>query len=436
MSTSTLPLEPITIAPSRPATGRLVPAAPAQPQATTKRKTIVVIGTGYVGLPAALMWARAGQNVVGVDINENVVAAINSGTMLLNEQELNQLLKDPAVQPNLTAATKPCTGDVFVIAVPTPVDSLKKVCDMGPVQSALESICPFLRKGNLVILESTVPPMTCRKFAKPLIEKLTGLKVPQDILLAHCPERILPGDIFREIVENDRLIGGMNGESTQAAAEVYGTFVTGALHQTDDVTAELSKLMENTYRDVNVALANEFAQICELLGIDGRTVIAYANKHPRVKIMNPGIGVGGHCIPVDPWFLKEVAPYNSRLITTARLINDEMPHRVAGKIRAALAHIAEPRIVALGATYKKNCGDVRESPAMEIVHLLQQDGYDVAHYDPLVANKGYSSLAEAARGADLIAVLVCHDSIKRELTQERLAIEQAMRTKRVCFFDE
>ena len=289
------------------------------------QKTIVVIGTGYVGLPAALMWAKAGQKVVGVDINENVVRAINEGTMLLNEQELHTLLNDPTVQSNLIARTTPCPGDVFVIAVPTPVDELKKVCDMAPVQAAVESICPFLVKGNLVILESTVPPMTCRKFIKPIIEKLTGLKVPDDILVAHCPERILPGDIFREIIENDRLIGGMDERSTKAAAEVYATFVKGTLHQTDDITAELSKLMENTYRDVNVALANELAQICELLGVDGRTAIGYANKHPRVKIMNPGIGVGGHCIPVDPWFLKEIAPYNSKLITMARLINDEMP---------------------------------------------------------------------------------------------------------------
>jgi UDP-N-acetyl-D-mannosaminuronic acid dehydrogenase len=373
---------------------------------------------------------------VGVDINENVVRAINERTMLLNETELHQLLNDPAVQPNLTASSKPCEGDVFVIAVPTPVDPLKKVCDMAPVQSAVESICPYLRKGNLIILESTVPPTTTRKVIKPLIEKLTGLKVPQDVLLAHCPERILPGDIFREIVENDRLIGGMDEASTNAAADVYATFVKGTLHRTDDVSAELSKLMENTYRDVNVALANELAQICELLGADGRTVIGFANKHPRVKIMNPGIGVGGHCIPVDPWFLKEVAPYNSRLITMARLINDEMPHRIAEKIRRAVADVPDPRIVALGATYKKNCEDLRESPAMEIVQLLRHDGYNVDHYDPMVSKMGFSSLTDAVKGSDLIAVLVCHDSIKGDLTKNRRAIEQAMRHNRICFFDE
>ncbi|MEQ2005886.1 MAG: nucleotide sugar dehydrogenase [Limisphaerales bacterium] len=400
------------------------------------RKKIIVIGTGYVGLPAALMWAKAGLNVVGVDINENVVRAINERTLLLNEKELQDLLDDPTVQANLVARHTPCAGDVFVIAVPTPVDKLKKVCDMGPVESAVESIIPHLRKGNLIILESTVPPMTCRRVVQSLVEKHTQFKVPRDILVAHCPERILPGDIFKEIIHNDRLIGGMDERSTKAAAAVYGTFVKGRLHETDDVSAELSKLMENTYRDVNIALANEFQQICELLGADVRQVIGFANKHPRVKILSPGIGVGGHCIPVDPWFLKEVAPYNSRLITMARMVNDEMPHRIAEKIRRAVADVPDPRILALGATYKKNCEDMRESPAVEIVHLLQQDGYQVTHHDPLVAKLRGPALTKAAKGADLIAVLVCHDAVKHELTENRAAIERVMRHKRVIFFEE
>ena len=399
-------------------------------------KTIIVIGTGYVGLPAALMWAQSGMTVVGVDINENVVRAINDGTMLLNETELRNLLKNPAVRKNLVARTAPCAGDIFVIAVPTPADKLKKVCDMRPVESAIESICPHLRRGNLIILESTVPPLTCRNVVRPLVEKRTKFKVPEDILVAHCPERILPGNIFREIVHNDRLIGGMDERSTRAAAGVYAAFVKGQLHRTDDVTAELSKLMENTYRDVNIALANEFAQICELLGVEARKVISFANRHPRVKILDPGIGVGGHCIPVDPWFLKEVAPYNSKLITMARLVNDEMPRRVAEKIRRAVADVSEPRIVALGATYKKNCEDMRESPAMEVVRILQQDGYSVAHYDPMAPRLRCSSVARAAKGADLIAVLVCHDSIRRELTENRKAVERAMRHKRIVFFEE
>ena len=401
-----------------------------------KRQTIVVIGTGYVGLPAALMWAKAGFPVVGVDIDQNVVRAINERTMLINESELQELLRDPIVRSNLVARTMPTLGDIFVIAVPTAVDHLKKVCDLAAVQSAVESICPHLRKGNLVILESTVPPMTCRNFVKPLIEKLTRFRVPQDILLSHCPERILPGNIFKEIVHNDRLIGGIDRRSTDASVKAYSAFVKGELHRTDDLTAELAKLMENTYRDINIALANEFTQICELLGADARKVIGYANKHPRVNILAPGIGVGGHCIPIDPWFLKEVAPYNSRLISMARLINDEMPGKIAEKIRTRVADVVDPKIVALGATYKRNCEDTRESPSLEIVRLLRQDGYRVTHYDPLVPEMQYTSLVSAARGADLIAVLVSHDAIRGELISKRTNVERAMRRKQIVVFDE
>jgi len=398
-------------------------------------KKIVVIGTGYVGLPAALMWAKAGMTVVGVDINENVVRAINERTMLIKETELNSLMEDEEVRKNLVAQTNPVEGDVFVIAVPTPVDNHKKVADLSYVQSAIKSICPYLRSGNLVILESTVPPMTCRKVVKPMIEEITGLKVPNDVLVSHCPERILPGDIFQEIIFNDRLIGGMNIESSNASVDVYSTFVKGQLYMTDDLTAELSKLMENTYRDVNIALANEFSLICEDLGADVEAVIKYANKHPRVNILNPGIGVGGHCIPVDPWFLKEVAPYHSRMITTARFINDEMPSRIAGKIRLAVSEIENPIIVAIGATYKKNCEDIRESPALEIVQLLRKDGYLVKHFDPLLPDMKYKSLTEAVAGADLLAVLVAHDFFKEDWHQNQEAITEIMRHPNVVFFD-
>jgi UDP-N-acetyl-D-mannosaminuronic acid dehydrogenase len=400
------------------------------------QKIIIVVGTGYIGLPAALMWAKAGETVVGVDIDDNVVRAINDGTMRLNEAEVRDLFKDPIVKKNLVVRHCPCPGDVFVIAVPTPIDPQKKMCDLSAVRAAIEAIGPHLVTGNLVIVESTIPPNTTRTVIKPLIEKITKLKVPEDVLLAHCPERILPGDIFREIVENDRLIGGIDGRSAAAAAAVYMSFVKGQLLEIDDISAELSKLMENTYRDVNIALANEFAQLCELFDTNPRKVISFANRHPRVNILNPGIGVGGHCIPVDPWFLKEVAPYNSRLIAVARLINDEMPQRIAAKIRKLVADIDRPRILALGATYKQNCDDLRESPALQIVHMLKEDGYQVEHYDPLIGNMRYSSLTAAASRADLIAVLVYHDVLKREFAQNRVEIESAMRHQRVVFFDE
>jgi UDP-N-acetyl-D-mannosaminuronic acid dehydrogenase len=397
------------------------------------KKKIVVVGTGYVGLPAALMWAKAGHPVVGVDIRENLVRAINERTLLLNEKELNDLLADKEVQKNLIAQGNPCEGDVFVIAVPTPVDTLKKVADLSYVKSAVVSICPFLRAGNLVLLESTVPPLTTRDFVKPMIEEHTRLKVPADVLLAHCPERILPGDIFREIVENDRLMGGIDRASTRASREVYASFVKGQLLETDDLSAELTKLMENTFRDVNIALANEFSLICEDVGVDVHQVIGFANRHPRVNIMTPGIGVGGHCIPVDPWFLKEIAPYNSRLISTARTINDEMPARTAAKIRHAVRGIANPKVVAFGATYKKNCEDVRESPAVEVVHLLQRDGYNVRHVDPMVPGMEYEDMSQLLADCDLAAVLVAHDAMTREL--DRLESSGKTGRARILRFD-
>ncbi len=396
---------------------------------------IVVVGTGYVGLPAALMWAKAGLQVVGVDIDENVVRAINDRTMLINEHELAALFSDPAVHENLIASSTPTPADVFVIAVPTPVDRLRKSADLRHVESALRAIAPFLERGNLVIVESTIPPMTCRDMVKPLLETLTSLRVPEDVRLAHCPERILPGDIFQEIVHNDRLIGGMDASSTDLAVETYQYFVKGELHQTDDVTAELSKLMENAYRDVNIAIANEFAAICDNLGADVDEVIGLANKHPRVQILKPGIGVGGHCIPVDPWFLKEVAPYDSRIIGMARMVNDDVPHKMAARIRRAVRDVDNPRILLLGASYKRNCEDIRESPALEIAQLLAADGYDVVHKDPLVPTMDYDKLAEVARDAHAIAVLVAHDAVLEEIEREAAVIEAAMARPLILHLD-
>ena len=399
------------------------------------RKTIVVIGTGYVGLPAALMWSKAGLQVVGVDIDANLVKAINERTLLLNEDELNSLLADKDVQNNLIASVKPCPGDVFVIAVPTPVNRLKKIADLSYVESAILSICPFLKEGNLVIIESTIPPLTTRQFIKNLIEKNTSLTVPQDIYLSHCPERILPGNIFHEIVYNDRLIGGIDKASTTASIEVYSAFVKGELIPTDDLSAEVSKLMENTYRDINIAIANEFSIICGNLNLDVLEVINLANRHPRVNILRPGIGVGGHCIPVDPWFLKEVAPYDSKLISTARLINDEMPKRMAAKIRHSVASFSEPQIVLLGATYKRNCEDLRESPALEIAELLRQDGYQVQHYDPLVPQMEYKSLHHVLTDVHLAVVLVAHSQIMKDLDEQSDLIASKMCSYQVLILD-
>ena len=278
-----------------------------------KPREIVVIGTGYVGLPAALLLARAGHSVIGVDINDNIVRAINDGILHIKEEQLQAIMDEPTVKKNLKAQSAPCAADVFLIAVPTPLDERKKVADLSMVIEVAKSLIPHLRAGNLVILESTVPPLTCRETVTPILEQ-SGLKVGETIHLAHCPERILPGDVFYEIVHNDRIIGAADETSRAMAAEVYASFVQGELLLTDDVTAELVKLMENTYRDVNIALANELAAVARTLEIDAGETIALANRHPRVDILKPGIGVGGHCIPIDPWFIKEVDPVNSRLI--------------------------------------------------------------------------------------------------------------------------
>lgn len=399
---------------------------PGRGVSTATRQKIVVIGTGYVGLPAALLLARAGHEVVGVDINENIVRAINEGVLHIKEDELQAIMNEPEVRANLRAQSTPCEADVFLIAVPTPLDHRKKVAEMKYVIEATESLLPHLRHGNLILLESTVPPLTCRQAMTPLIEK-TGLKVGQDIYLAHCPERILPGDVFYEIVHNDRIIGGANEETRRRAAAVYASFVEGNLYETDDVTAELCKLMENAYRDVNIALANEFSAVAETLGIDAKRAIELANKHPRVNILSPGIGVGGHCIPIDPWFIKEVDPANSRLIFTSRLINDEMPGRIAAKIRKAVRDIPSPKIVAIGAAYKANTEDIRESPAIEIVRLLRENGYSVAHYDPLITGYHYASLAQVCQGADCLAILVAHDAVRQDLDANRAEIDRGLR---------
>jgi UDP-N-acetyl-D-mannosaminuronic acid dehydrogenase len=398
------------------------------------KPSVTVIGTGYVGLPAALMLAKAGHKVLGVDLNENIVNAINCRVLLIKEEELKKVMSDPAVDQNLRGSTVVEPADVYIIAVPTPLHPRKKVADLSYVVNAVESIAPHLYAGALVVVESTIPPLTCRDLIGPMITKLTGLRVPDDVMVAHCPERILPGAIFHEIVHNDRLIGGMDCCSAERARQIYASFVQGELYLTDDVTAELCKLMENTYRDVNIALANEMAQVAETLGVDADKVFNLANKHPRVKYLRPGIGVGGHCIPIDPWFIKEVDPVNTKLIEVARRVNDERPAQVAARVRRALAKTSEARIVAIGASYKPDTEDCRESPAYEVVHLLRQDGYCVEHFDPMVEGMEYPSLKDVARDADLLLILVGHGAVLKELERDRNQIEAAMRQPLIWWF--
>jgi len=376
---------------------------------------VIVIGTGYVGLPLAIMLAREAYEVVGVDIDENVVKAINDKNLPIKEKDLIKIFREDIVQQNLIARKKPCEGNIFVIAVPTPLHKRKKNADLSLIIDAFLSIIPFLRKGNLIIVESTIPPLTCKELLIPMIEKNTTFEVGNDIFLAHCPERILPGDIFHEIINNDRVIGGVNKKSSNLAVDMYSSFVKGKLYITDDVTAELCKLVENTYRDVNVALANELSLVADTLGINIKRVISLANKHPRVNLLNSGIGVGGHCIPLDPWFITEMDPAHTVLIQTARRVNDNMPSLVARKIRIMLKEIRNPKITILGLAYKANTNDTRESPAIKVIDILRDEGYDIDCYDPLVDGKGYNSLTKITEGKDCLIILVEHDIIINDI---------------------
>ncbi|TKX48534.1 nucleotide sugar dehydrogenase [Halorubrum sp. SD690R] len=379
---------------------------------------VVVIGTGFIGLPLALVLAEEGTKVYGVDIDENLVEAINDASLRLNDGEFQSRLESEAVQANLEASTEPKGGDAFVISVPTPLEEPSKSPDLSYVEAAVESIIPHLEGGELINIESTIPPLTCENHIVPLLED-AGFEPGVDVQLAHSPERILPGNVFEEIVANDRVIGGIDEASARRAAKIYEPFLEGEIYFTDLVSAELCKLMENTFRDVNVALANEFALIGEEMDVDMHHVIDIANKHPRVDILKPGIGVGGHCLPVDPWFLNEVDPEHTNLITTARRINDKMPDVTAKKIRRAVAHYDNPKIVALGAAYKPNTDDQRNSPAQKIVESLLLDGYDIVHYDRHIEEMEYDDLQSVLDGEqpDVVVQLVPHDDTVSELNE-------------------
>jgi len=397
-------------------------------------REVAVIGAGYVGLPLCLHLAKGGKRVLAVDIDDGVVRAINERTAKIDEKEdFERWFQDPDVQANLRAATAPAEADAFVIAVPTPVEHDSKRPDLRALIAATESIVPVLRPGNLVIVESTIPPLTTSNLVRPIVEK-TGLKVGVDLFLAHCPERILPGNIMAESIYNARVVGGVDQRSTELAAALFGTFVKGKLHLTNDRTAEFVKLIENSYRDVNIAFANQVKVLCDLLGIDASQAIQLANEHPRVQILNYGIGVGGHCIPVDPWFLVDSCPAATGLLRAARTINDAMPDRTAERIRRSVEGLANPRVVCLGATYKPNVRDLRESPALVVFNQLKAAVEDVALFDPLMPEYACDSVLSAARGADALAILVPHDLIVTELQYRRHAILAAMRTPNILTF--
>lgn len=397
---------------------------------------VVVIGLGVVGLPTALLLAHAGHVVIGVDINEKILSLLKKAILppQVKEEKLQSILSDPKVRKNLHFQTTPTKADIFLIAVPTPLDSKKKKADLSFVKKASQTVTSYLEKGNLVIIESTIPPLTCRNFIAPILEK-SKLKIGKDIFLAHCPERVLPGNAYYEIVNNDRIVGGVDEQSSKKAKRLYTSFVKGNIFTTNDVTAELCKLMENSYRDINIALANEFSLVSENLGVDPKEVIKLANRHPRVNILNPGIGVGGHCIPVDPWFIYEVDPLNSQLISASRKINDKRPYKIAEMIKNELKGVKNPKIIAIGAAYKPNTGDIRESPAVAVVKILTGEGFHVSHFDPLIDEYRYrKSLLHECLGKDLLVILVPHKVVTSELNKNEEKIQEALSTHKILQF--
>ncbi|BAI62616.1 UDP-glucose/GDP-mannose dehydrogenase family protein [Methanocella paludicola SANAE] len=368
---------------------------------------ICVIGLGYIGLPTAILLSEKNE-VVGVDVKKDVVDKINDKIMPFKEPGLDRLLE----QSGITASTTPRPADAFIICVPTPFDKEVRMADLKFVRSAVESIVPHLRKGNIVILESTVSPGACINVLEPILEK-SGLKAGEDYYLAHCPERAIPGNTLHEMAYNDRIIGGIDDASTQLARKIYATFVKGNIYTTDITTAEFVKLMENTYRDVNIALANELAILAEEAKINIWEAISLANHHPRVNILKPGPGVGGHCIAVDPWFLTE-ATNRCRIINTAREINDSMPAYVLSKVKVMTENIRRPKITVFGVAYKGNVDDARETPALKFIKLAESEGFFVSTYDPLVSRfeMPLSSMEDAVRGTDCIVIISDHDLFK------------------------
>jgi UDP-N-acetyl-D-mannosaminuronic acid dehydrogenase len=387
---------------------------------------VAVIGLGFVGLPAAIMLARAGRTVIGVDIDATLLGRLRDGECPIHEAGVVEVFHDPATRKNFSVSATVPVADAYIIAVPTPLHTRKKVADLNALEEATASIVGKLRPGALVIVESTIPPLCCDETIKPIIER-SGHRVGTDLLLAHCPERLYPGNVAHEIIHNDRIIGGCNAAAVERAGQLYGSFVKGKLLPTDMVTAEFCKLMENTYRDVNIALANELAMVAERLGTSIDAAIELANRHPRVQLLRPGIGVGGHCIPIDPWFISEVAPEQTELIPAARRINDRMPDVIAGRIRRAVAGISDPVIGIYGVTYKADVDDQRESPAWHIVKLLERDGYRLEIADPVARVGSARSLAELARGKDALVVLVPHQPARDELATKR---DELLRTLR------
>ena len=379
-------------------------------------KSICVVGLGYIGLPTAVMFANHGVKVHGVDVNPAAVKSIQEKQLHIEENGLQERLNKAVDEGFLTASTTPVEADVFIIAVPSPINP-DNTANLEYVRLATASIVPYVKEGNLVILESTVPPKTVENVMLPELVK-SGLEIGTQLYVSHSPERVIPGKVFEELVNNDRIVGGVNKKSAELTKELYETFVQGSIHLTDATTAELVKVMENTYRDVNIAFANELAILAEKLDVNIWEAIKFANYHPRVNVHFPGPGVGGHCIAVDPWFLVELGGEQAQIIHLSRNTNDGMPAYTAQKTQAILnkAGIAGATVGVLGLAFKGNIDDMRESPSTIVIDELQNLGLDVISYDPHIKENKHATqtqdLQEVAAKADILLVLTDHNEFK------------------------
>lgn len=390
-------------------------------------KNLTIIGLGYIGLPTAVLFAEAGLHVQGYDINLKVIESVNKGIPHFSEPELDVLLKKNCDKGSFSASKTITPSDAYIIAVPTPMLHDKSP-DLSYVIEAVQNISPLLKPNDLVIIESTIPVGTCDKMAhlihdlRPDLRPAGVFDDKVNIHIAHCPERVLPGRIIYELVHNDRIIGGITRRCTQKAIELYQIAVKGECHATYANIAETVKLTENAFRDVNIAFANELSVMCDKAGVNVHDVIRFANKHPRVNILNPGPGVGGHCIAIDPWFLIASDPENAKLMRTARQVNDAKPHHIVNKIIQTASRIKNPIIQCLGLTYKADVDDVRESPSIEIVeHLIHKKCGDLLISDPLLHelpenlkadNVTFVDFEAGIKKADIIVLLTDHSVFK------------------------
>ena len=396
-------------------------------------KTVCVVGLGYIGLPTAALLASNGYSVLGTDLSQHAVETINQGNIHIVEPDLDAFVRSAVTAGRLKAFTTPQRGDIYMICVPTPFHEGEGIPqpNLDYVLSATRSIAGFVKPGDLVILESTSPVGTTEMMAKVLGD--AGVDVSK-VHMAYCPERVLPGKIMTELVENDRVVGGLTPEATQLVGDFYRTFVRGGVLATDAKTAEMCKLTENSFRDVNIAFANELSLLCAKEGINVWNLIQLANRHPRVNILQPGAGVGGHCIAVDPWFIVARDPGNAQLIRTAREVNNHKTVWAIDQIKIAVADASartgrKPKVACLGLAFKPDIDDLRESPALHIAAALKSQGYDVVAVEPNIKSHEQfelASLEEALKSADVFAVLVKHRQFLAPLAKQKLVELKAL----------